>query len=144
MCIHDCPPSYCNEACGHLRDPRSLEDIFNSLQPLPPLPQVLLHDISHPAALQGFVTVNADMLAQIETQVHSIRCNLNALSTSMTQVQVPPLYEIEEMQGREEKKSEKLDSAALLLELAPGQTFQYALKLYSDFRSPLYKNRPFK
>ena len=144
MCIHDTPPSYCTEACGHLHDTRTLEEIFGSLRQLPPLPQTLLHDIGHPAALQGFVTANADMLAQIETQVRSIRSDLNVLSTSMNQVQVPPMQGIEEIQGESEPKCDVLDSAALQQELAHGQEFNYALKLYSDFRSPMYKNRPFK
>lgn len=144
MCIHDTPPSYCTEACGHLHDTRTLEEIFSSLRQLPPLPQVLLHDIGHPAALQGFVTANADMLTQIETQVRNIHSDLNVLSTSMNQVQVPPMQGIEEVQGESEAKCDVLDSATLLQELSHGQEFKYALKLYSDFRSPMYKNRPFK
>lgn len=102
-----------------------------------------IHDIEHPSALHGFVTSNEEMLTKIQSQVQNIRGNLTELTESMKLVQVPP-QEIEDAEGEESNKSELLTLSALLQELWPQQEFLSALKLYSDFRSPLYKNRPFK
>lgn len=143
MCIYDTPPTHCNEVCGHLAYSRPLEQIISSMQTLPPLPSVPVHDVVSISAFESYVTLNADMLAEIHGQVHNIKTHLSSLSTEVANVKVandtqPPSEEVEEC-GR----VDVLDTVSLQAVLTPEVSFHHALRLYSEFRPPIYKNKPF-
>ena len=115
------------------------------MQTLPPLPSVPVHDIVSVSAFENYVSMNADMLAEIHGQVHNIKSNLSNLTSDVSNVKVAPLPQEGEQEesGKEQQNTDVLDSSTLLLLLTPVTCFQYALRLYSEFRSPVYKNKSF-
>ena len=126
-----------------MRYARPLEDIIETMRELPPLPREPVRDLESMAAFQGFVSLHASLLAEIHGQVRGIRSNLCSLSSEISNVQLAPQPVFTDDETRQSDLHEILDSASLLNHLLPSAHYDYALRLYSDFRSPIYKNKPF-